>query len=84
MIDWTEKYRPRTLDEVIGNDQAKDVLRRWADEWKGKKLPEKRGMIIYGRPGIGKTSSALALANEYGWVAIEMNASAVRNAENIK
>lgn len=84
MIDWTEKYRPRTLDEVIGNDQAKDMLRRWADEWKGKKLPEKRGMIIYGRPGIGKTSSALALANEYGWVAIEMNASDVRNAENIK
>lgn len=41
-------------------------------------------MILQGDPGIGKTSAALALANEMGWTAIEMNASDSRNAAAIE
>ena len=83
MLDWTEKYRPKTLDEVIGNDQAKNRLREWAERW-NRGIPSKRAVILCGKPGIGKTSTALALANDFGWVVIEMNASDVRNAESIK
>jgi replication factor C large subunit len=35
-------------------------------------------------PGTGKTSAALALAADYGWDVVEMNASDQRNAEAIK
>ena len=82
--DWTEKYRPKSLDEVVGNKDAKNILRKWAASWNSSRPPEKKAVIIYGRPGIGKTSSAIALAKENGWIVIEMNASDARNAEKIR
>ena len=83
MDDWTEKYRPKTLDEVVGNERALNALRQWANSWKTGK-PKKRAVILAGKPGIGKTSSALALANEYRWTPIELNTSDARNAVKIK
>src|SRR5207244_321593 len=44
----------------------------------------RRAVILQGDPGIGKTSAALALANEMGWSAIEMNASDSRKSEAIR
>src|SRR5213593_1923548 len=83
MIGWAEKYRPETLDEIVGNPTAVAELRKWAAAW-DKGRPDKRAVILQGDPGIGKTSAALALANEMGWSAIEMNASESRNAEAIR
>jgi len=83
MEDWTEKYRPRILDEVIGNERAVIELRKWAKSWDSGK-PKKRALILSGKPGIGKTSSAIALANDYKWALIELNASDARNATKIK
>ena len=60
MEDWTEKYRPKTLREVIGNDRAINALRAWADQWNQGKIPQKRAAVLSGKPGTGKTSSALA------------------------
>ena len=80
--DWTEKYRPSTLSEIVGNENAIRVMRRWAGSWTDR-TPAKRSIVLRGEPGIGKTSAALALANDYGWDTIEMNASDHRNAESI-
>ncbi len=80
---WTEKYRPRTLDEVVGNPSAVAELRRWAASW-GHRIPDKRALILEGEPGVGKTSAAIALANEMGWALVEMNASDARNARSIR
>ena len=46
--------------------------------------PEKRAVVLSGSPGIGKTSAALALANEMGWAAVEMNASDQRTGDIIR
>jgi replication factor C large subunit len=81
--DWTEKYRPRTLAEVVGNNAAVKQLREWADEWEFGE-PKKKALVLVGAPGIGKTSSALALANEYDWGIVELNASDVRSEDKIK
>jgi len=35
--------------------------------------------VFAGPPGVGKTTTALALATEYGWSLVEMNASDARN-----
>jgi len=79
-IEWTEKYRPKTLNKVRGNSKAIAELKRWAEDWeKGKKAA-----ILYGPPGIGKTSAAHALANDMEWSAIELNASDQRTADIIK
>jgi len=84
MQDWTERYRPKTLDDIVGNEYAIMELRKWANTWAASIVPKKRAAILSGKPGIGKTSSALALANDFGWTPIELNASDARNAVTIK
>ena len=83
MVDWTEKYRPKTLDEIVGNERAINELRKWAYLWK-KGTPKEKAIVLSGKPGVGKTSAALALANDFKWTPIELNASDARNAEKIK
>jgi replication factor C large subunit len=82
-LDWAEKYRPTTLDEVIGNPSAVNSLKSWAESWE-RGVPKKKAAVLIGDPGIGKTSSALALAKEFGWGVVEMNASDLRNADAIR
>jgi len=81
--DWTEKYRPRDLSEVVGNRTAIRELKSWASKWVSGK-PSKKAVVLAGKAGIGKTSSALALANHMNWEVLEMNASDQRNRESIK
>lgn len=47
-LDWTEKYRPRTLSQVIGHNKAVEELRQWAQSWE-KRIPKDRAVVIYGR-----------------------------------
>jgi replication factor C large subunit len=84
MEDWTEKYRPKTLRDIIGNERALSVLRNWAERWNQGKIPDKRAAILSGKPGTGKTSTALALAADLGWTVLELNASDARNETSIK
>ena len=84
--EWTEKYRPAKLSEVVGNDKAIAELRAWAEAinigaGSGK---AKRAAILHGPPGCGKTSAAYALASDMGWEVIELNASDQRNEGVIK
>ena len=79
MTDWTEKYRPTTLSEVRGNNSARDDLKEWAETWDD----HREAVIIYGSPGVGKTSAAHALANDMGWPVIELNASDQRTGDII-
>src|SRR6266516_2048814 len=83
MTAWTEKHRPKTLEEIVGNPTAVAELRKWAEAWQ-RGRPEKRAVALQGDPGVGKTSAALALASEMGWSIVEMNASDSRNAEAIR
>lgn len=82
-VRWTEKYRPASLREVLGNNKAVTDLREWAEAWERGK-PISRAAILYGPAGIGKTSAALALASEMQWDWIEMNASDIRTASMIE
>jgi replication factor C large subunit len=68
---WTQKYRPSLLSDIIGNEKEIEKLKEWGTNW----TPENPALIIYGPPGIGKTSSAYALAKEMNWEVLEMNAS---------
>ncbi len=82
-IDWAEKYRPKKLVDVVGNPEATNKLKRWAESW-DRGIPKQRAVILIGDAGVGKTSSALALAGEFGWGVVEMNASDLRNADAIR
>jgi replication factor C large subunit len=83
-MDWTEKHRPRSLKDVVGNGPGVGRLKAWADAWATGKPPERRAVVLAGPPGTGKTSTALALAADMGWTPIELNASDSRNAGTIR
>lgn len=81
-LDWTEKYRPQTLSDIAGHNKAAEELKAWAQSWV-RTIPENRAVVLYGRAGTGKTSTAHALARDMGWEVIELNASDQRTADII-
>ncbi len=77
---WTEKYRAVSLKDFKGQDEAIARLKYFVINFrKGKKAA-----ILYGPAGIGKTSLINALAHDMGFEIIEMNASDLRNREQIE
>ncbi len=72
---WLEKYKPTTVQDIHGQEQALARLRQ--------AVTAKKPVLLYGPVGSGKTSSVYALAQELNYEIIEINASDVRNKEAI-
>jgi replication factor C large subunit len=76
---WVEKYRPKKIEEIIGNEEAKATF----VEWLKTKRRSKKAVLLYGPPGVGKTALVNAAAKEFGFTIIEMNASDTRSEKAI-
>lgn len=82
-LPWTEKYRPKTLNEILSQEHIVTTL---------KKVIKKRNMhhlLFYGPPGVGKTSAIVAAAKElygiyYNFMVLEINASDDRGIELVR
>lgn len=57
--------RPKTLDDYIGQDKAKENLKVYIDaaKMRGESLDH---VLLYGPPGLGKTTLSNIIANEMG------------------
>lgn len=80
---WIERYRPQTLDDVVGNEDTLVRLRAIAQDGN---MPN---LILCGPPGTGKTTSVHALArqllgNSYNAGVLELNASDARGIDVVR
>ena len=72
---WIQKYRPKTLDDIISQDEPIKILKNTA------RTGEMPHFIIYGNSGIGKTTAISALCHQlfgprrYHEHVLELNAS---------
>jgi replication factor C large subunit len=78
-----ETLRPKTFEEVFLIKEDRVKIQKWADAWKSLS-PSKKGLLLAGEPGLGKTSIAYALSNTMDWDLIEINASEIRTENFIK
>lgn len=82
-LPWPEKHRPTSLSEIVGNEDVIKGLWEWIRAWMVK-IPRKRAALLIGPPGIGKTASINAIANDMDAEIVEFNASDKRNKANIE
>ncbi|MDY0293449.1 MAG: replication factor C small subunit [Candidatus Methanomethylophilaceae archaeon] len=80
---WTEKYRPKKLEDVIGQKHVTERLRAYAES---RNMPH---LLLTGPAGTGKTTCSLALARDlFGdqWKGnfIELNASDERGIDVVR
>ena len=64
---WIEKYRPMVLDDIVGQDEIISRLKSYVISGN---LPH---LLFTGNAGIGKTTSAIALAREFFGDTWQMN-----------
>jgi len=70
------KYKPKKLSEIQGQSIPLEELR--------EAILKKQPILIYGKVGTGKTASVYALANALDYEILEVNASDLRNKEQIQ
>lgn len=74
IMSWVEKYRPKEFDDIVGQEHIVNYYRKWK-ECGGKPSHA----IFKGRCGIGKTSLAYVIENEFGVKMMPINGSADRS-----
>jgi len=79
---WTSRFRPRTLGDLADNERAIGQLLSWVRSWE-QGIPERRAAFLYGPPGVGKTSSVVAVANDLDFDLLEVNASDYRTGRRL-
>lgn len=75
----SEKYRPKSYNEIIGQETAVQEIQRFI-----KEFPKRKAILLHGVPGTGKTTLALAAAKENNIEIFELNSSDLRNRAKLE
>lgn len=75
---WTEKYRPKKIDDCILPPELKTRFKQFVEQ---KNIPN---LLLSGGPGTGKTTVAIACLEELDCDWIKINASLDRNIDILR
>ncbi|MDH3192265.1 MAG: AAA family ATPase [Nitrosopumilus sp.] len=76
---WSEKHRPQSISDMVGNEESRATIIEWFVKWKKGTKP----ILIVGPPGIGKTTIAYLTAKQFRYDMIGLNASDIRSKSRI-
>jgi len=76
---WSEKYRPASLEDMVGNEEGRAKLRIWLRKWK----PGSKAALLVGPPGTGKTTTVHLVARDAELQLVELNASDSRTKDRL-
>jgi len=75
---WAEKYRPKTLDEVLLPKSLKAFFETLKEK---KEIPH---LLLFSGPGTGKTTTIKALVNDLGFDFLYINASLENSIDDVR
>jgi DNA polymerase III delta prime subunit len=75
---FVEKYRSKTLDEYVGNEQLKQIVSKYIAN------NDLQNLLLYGTPGTGKTTLAKLIVNNFDCDYLYINASDERGIDTIR
>ena len=77
---WSEKYAPKNVVDMIGNEDARTYVINWIMKWEKGTKP----IMLIGPAGVGKTTIVKILAHKLDYDVICLNASDIRNKQQIE
>jgi DNA polymerase III delta prime subunit len=75
---FVEKYRSKTLEDYIGNEQLKSIVAQYIEK------NDLQNLLLYGTPGTGKTTLAKLIVNNFNCDFLYINASDERGIDTIR
>lgn len=81
---WTDKYRPRKISQIIGQTEVIKKIEAWIQRHKENDPDVQRCVLLTGASGLGKTSTAVCVLENYGYAVKEFNASDVRTKSQVE
>ena len=81
---WLEKYRPITLNDYIGKEDDIKEIKEWIENYFNKDHETEKVLLLYGNPGVGKTTLARIIFGMYNYEIVEFNSSNYRTKKLIK
>jgi adenylate kinase family enzyme len=82
-LNWDEKYRPKSLNDYINYQRYQPYIELFIKPLLKQNKSSKPFLIITGNTGVGKTTLAQCIFNDYNYNYIELNTSQACNKANI-
>ncbi len=80
---WTTKYQPQKISSLVGNKAAINEIAAWLQDWPKSIVRNRRGLILFGPSGVGKTLTIHTIASEFNFEVYEINASVKRSKKEV-